>query len=71
MKKQLLFAWVAGPVAFNSDPSFLDYKRYLAWAPVLYVGEPPALLADDRHRRSSQGATSWIQVGASRSSLPR
>jgi rod shape determining protein RodA len=62
MKKQLLFA-VVGAGAFIAT-AFFDYKRYLAWAPVLYVGSLLLLLATIAIGRSSQGATSWIQVGS-------
>jgi len=62
MKKQLLFA-VVGAGAFIATV-FFDYKRYLAWAPVLYVGSLLLLLATIAIGRSSQGATSWIQVGS-------
>ena len=62
MKKQLLFALVGG-AAFIATV-FFDYKRYISWAPVLYVGSLLLLLATIAVGRSSQGATSWIQVGS-------
>ena len=43
MKKQLVFALV-GAAAFVATV-FFDYKRYLSWAPVLYVGSLLLLLA--------------------------
>lgn len=43
---------------------FFDYKRYLAWAPVLYIGSILLLLATLAIGRTTLGATSWIQVGS-------
>jgi rod shape determining protein RodA len=62
MKKQLVFALV-GAAAFVATV-FFDYKRYLSWAPVLYVGSLLLLLATIAIGRSTLGATSWIQVGS-------
>ncbi len=62
MKKQLVFALV-GAAAFVATV-FFDYKRYLSWAPVLYVGSLLLLLATIAVGRSTLGATSWIQVGS-------
>jgi rod shape determining protein RodA len=62
MKKQLVFA-VVGAAAFVATV-FFDYKRYLSWAPVLYVGSLLLLLATIAIGRSTLGATSWIQVGS-------
>ena len=45
-------------------PIFFDYKRYLSWAPVLYVGSILLLLATLAIGRTTLGATSWIQVGS-------
>ncbi len=43
---------------------FFDYKRYLSWAAVLYVGSLLLLLATLAIGRTTLGATSWIQVGS-------
>jgi rod shape determining protein RodA len=62
MKKQLVFA-VVGFAAFLGT-TFFDYKRYLSWAPLLYVGSLLLLMATFAIGRSTLGATSWIQVGS-------
>jgi rod shape determining protein RodA len=62
MKKQLVFA-VVGAAAFVATV-FFDYKRYLSWAPLLYIGSLFLLLATIAVGRSTLGATSWIQVGS-------
>jgi rod shape determining protein RodA len=62
MKKQLIYAFL-GMAAFAAT-IFFDYKRYLSWAPVLYVGSLLALLATLAIGRQTLGATSWIQVGS-------
>jgi rod shape determining protein RodA len=62
MKKQAVYA-VAGLVAFVVTV-FFDYKRYLSWAPVLYVGSLLLLMATLVVGRAELGATSWIQVGS-------
>ena len=62
MKKQAVYA-VAGLVAFVVTV-FFDYKRYLSWAPVLYVGSLLLLMATLVVGRAELGATAWIQVGS-------
>ncbi len=62
MKKQAVYA-VVGLVAFVVTV-FFDYKRYLSWAPVLYVGSLLLLMATLVVGRAELGATSWIQVGS-------
>ncbi len=62
MTKQATYAVVAF-VAFLGT-IFFDYRRYLSWAPVLYVGSLLLLLATLAIGRTTLGATSWIQVGS-------
>jgi rod shape determining protein RodA len=62
MKKQAVYV-VVGLVAFVATV-FFDYRRYLSWAPVLYVGSLLLLLATLAVGRKTLGATSWIQVGS-------
>ena len=62
MKKQAIYA-VVGMAAFVATLLF-DYKRYISWAPVLYVGSLLLLLATLAVGRKELGATSWIQVGS-------
>ena len=62
MTKQATYA-VIGFAAFLAT-IFFDYKRYLSWAPVLYVGSILLLLATLAIGRTTLGATSWIQVGS-------
>jgi rod shape determining protein RodA len=61
-KRQALYA-VAGVAAFFVTLLF-DYKRYLSWAPVLYVGSVLLLLATLAIGKTTLGADSWIQVGS-------
>ncbi len=62
MKKQAIYA-VVGVVAFVAT-ALIDYKRYLSWAPALYIGSLLLLLATLVIGRAELGATSWIQVGS-------
>ena len=62
MTKQATYAFVAF-AAFLAT-IFFDYKRYLSWAPVLYIGSILLLLATLAIGRTTLGATSWIQVGS-------
>jgi rod shape determining protein RodA len=62
MTKQLTYVGIAA-VAFLGT-ILIDYKRYLSWAPVLYVGSLLLLLATLAIGRTTLGATSWIQVGS-------
>ncbi|HUB70712.1 MAG TPA: FtsW/RodA/SpoVE family cell cycle protein [Acidimicrobiales bacterium] len=62
MKKQAVYALI-GFGAFVAVLVF-DYRRYLSWAPVLYLGSLLALLATLAIGRSTLGAESWIQVGS-------
>jgi rod shape determining protein RodA len=62
MTKQATYAAIAF-FAFLAT-IFFDYKRYLTWAPVLYVGSILLLLATLAIGRTTLGATSWIQVGS-------
>jgi rod shape determining protein RodA len=62
MKKQAIYA-VIGAAAFFGTV-FFDYRRYLSWAPALYLGSLVLLLATFALGRSTLGATSWIQVGS-------
>lgn len=62
MNKQAVFAAV-GVAAFLGTV-FFDYRRYLSWAPALYVGSLLLLLATLAIGRKTLGATSWIQVGS-------
>jgi rod shape determining protein RodA len=62
MKRQALYA-VVGLVAFVVTVSF-DYRRYLSWAAVLYVGSILLLLATLAVGKTTLGADSWIQVGS-------
>jgi rod shape determining protein RodA len=62
MRKELVFA-VVSAVAMAVTVLF-DYKRYLSWAPTLYVGSIVLLLATLVIGRKSLGAESWIQVGS-------
>lgn len=62
MKRQALYA-VAGVAAFLVT-LFFDYRRYLSWAPVLYVGSILLLLATLAIGKTTLGADSWIQVGS-------
>jgi rod shape determining protein RodA len=62
MKKQAIYA-VVGLVAFVAT-ALVDYRRYLSWAPVLYVGSLLLLMATLVVGRAELGATSWIQVGS-------
>ncbi|HMK96814.1 MAG TPA: FtsW/RodA/SpoVE family cell cycle protein, partial [Acidimicrobiales bacterium] len=62
MKKQAIYA-VVGVGAFVAT-AFFDYKRYLSWAPLLYVGSLLALLATFAIGHRALGAESWIQVGS-------
>lgn len=61
MHKQAVYA-VIGVAAMGATLVF-DYRRYLRWAPLLYVGSILMLLATLAIGRSTLGATSWIQVG--------
>ena len=62
MTKQATYAVIAF-AAFLAT-IFFDYRRYLSWAPVLYVGSILLLLATLAIGRTTLGATSWIQVGS-------
>jgi rod shape determining protein RodA len=62
MTKQLTYAVVAFGAFLVTI--FFDYKRYLSWAPVLYIGSILLLLATLAIGRTTLGATSWIQVGS-------
>ncbi len=62
LTKQATYAAVAF-AAFLATIAF-DYKRYLTWAPVLYIGSILLLLATLAIGRTTLGATSWIQVGS-------
>lgn len=62
MKKQAVYV-VLGMAAF-AGTVFFDYRRYLSWAPLLYVGSVLLLLATLAVGRRTLGATSWIQVGS-------
>ncbi|HXW79001.1 MAG TPA: FtsW/RodA/SpoVE family cell cycle protein, partial [Acidimicrobiales bacterium] len=62
MDKQATYAGIAF-AAFVVTVLF-DYKRYLSWAPVLYIGSILLLLATLAIGRTTLGATSWIQVGS-------
>jgi rod shape determining protein RodA len=62
MKKQAIYA-VVGLAAFVAT-ALIDYRRYLSWAPVLYVGSLLLLMATLVVGRAELGATSWIQVGS-------
>jgi rod shape determining protein RodA len=62
MKKQAIYA-VVGLVALVAT-ALIDYRRYLSWAPVLYVGSLLLLMATLVVGRAELGATSWIQVGS-------
>ena len=62
MNKQATYAVIAF-AAFVATV-FFDYRRYLSWAPVLYVGSMLLLLATLAIGRTTLGATSWIQVGS-------
>jgi rod shape determining protein RodA len=62
MKRQAMYVAV-GVAAFALTLVF-DYKRYISWAPVLYVGSVLLLLAALAIGRRTLGATSWIQVGS-------
>jgi rod shape determining protein RodA len=62
MKKQAIYA-VVGLAAFAAT-IFFDYRRYLSWAPALYVGSLFLLMATLVLGRAELGATSWIQVGS-------
>lgn len=62
MKKQAVYT-VIGAAAFLVTV-FFDYRRYLSWAPVLYLGSLALLAATLVLGRSTLGATSWIQVGS-------
>jgi rod shape determining protein RodA len=62
MTKQLTYAVIA--FAAFLVTIFFDYRRYLSWAPVLYVGSILLLLATLAIGRTTLGATSWIQVGS-------
>ncbi|HTW06052.1 MAG TPA: FtsW/RodA/SpoVE family cell cycle protein [Acidimicrobiales bacterium] len=62
MKRQALYA-VAGAAAFVVVLMF-DYRRFLAWAPVLYAGSILVLLATLAVGKTALGAESWIQVGS-------
>ena len=60
--KQATYAGIAFAVFLLTI--LFDYKRYLSWAPVLYVGSILLLLATLAIGRTTLGATSWIQVGS-------
>jgi rod shape determining protein RodA len=62
MNKQATYAGIA--VAAFLVTILFDYKRYLSWAPVLYIGSILLLLATLAIGRTTLGATSWIQVGS-------
>jgi len=62
MKKQAVYA-LLGFAAFVATIAF-DYRRFLSWAPALYVGSILALMATLVLGRSTLGAESWIQVGS-------
>ncbi|HET9060791.1 MAG TPA: FtsW/RodA/SpoVE family cell cycle protein [Acidimicrobiales bacterium] len=62
MKKELIFTFV-GVAAFVATVAF-DYKRFLSWAPALYVASLLMLLATFAIGRRTLGATSWIQIGS-------
>jgi rod shape determining protein RodA len=62
MRRQAIYA-VVGLVAFVVTVSF-DYRRYLSWAAVLYVGSILLLLATLAIGKTTLGADSWIQVGS-------
>lgn len=62
MKKQLIYA-VLGVAALVASTMF-DYKRYISWAPALYVVSLLMLLATFAVGRRTLGATSWIQIGS-------
>jgi rod shape determining protein RodA len=62
MRKEAIFA-VVGFAAMCAT-MFFDYKRYLSWAPILYIGSLLALLATFAIGHRTSGAQSWIQVGS-------
>lgn len=62
MHQQAVYA-VIGAGAMVVTVSF-DYRRYIAWAPLAYLGSILLLLATLAVGRSTLGATSWIQVGS-------
>jgi len=62
MRKEAVFA-VAGFAAMCVTMLF-DYKRYLSWAALLYVGSILLLLAAFAIGHETLGAQSWIQVGS-------
>lgn len=61
MKRQALY--VGAGVAGFLLTLFFDYRRYLSWAPVLYIGSILLLLATLAIGKTTLGAESWIQVG--------
>jgi rod shape determining protein RodA len=61
-KRQATYAAI-GLLAFVGTLIF-DYRRYLSWAPVLYLGSLLLLLAALAVGRTTLGADSWIQVGS-------
>jgi rod shape determining protein RodA len=62
MRKEAVFA-VVGFAAMVAT-AFFDYRRYLSWAPALYIGSLLALLATLAIGHKTLGAESWIQVGS-------
>lgn len=62
MRKQAIY----GVIGFGAMlvTIFFDYRRYLRWAPALYVGSLLLLAAALVLGRSTLGAESWIQVGS-------
>lgn len=61
LKRQALYTVFA--VAAFAATLLFDYRRYLTWAPALYVGSLLMLAATLVIGRETLGAESWIQVG--------
>ena len=54
MRKEAVFAVIG--FAAMAATAFFDYKRYLAWAPALYVGSLLAAACDPGHRPQDAGS---------------
>jgi rod shape determining protein RodA len=62
LKKQAIFTVIG--VVIMIAVAVIDYRRYVAWAPVLYGGSILALLAVYAIGHKSRGSQAWFQFGS-------
>jgi rod shape determining protein RodA len=60
-KRQILYALLGLPLMIGA--SFVDYRNWQRWAPLLYVGNLLLLLFIMRGGHSALGAQRWISLG--------